>query len=141
MEDSKERKKGVLRWFASNHVAANLLMLLIISAGLLTIFTIKVEFFPEFALDMITVTVPYLGASPSDVEEGVVTRVEEAVAAVDGIKRLTSTSAEGTGMVVVEVEEYADSERARSLGARVADVCVVAVSVDQNPHAEEPRAQ
>jgi len=101
--------KGLLGWFTSNHVAANLLMLLIISAGLLTIFTIKVEFFPEFALDIITVTVPYLGASPSDVEEGVVTRVEEAIAAVDGIKRMTAIAAEGAGMVVVEVEEYADS--------------------------------
>ena len=102
-------KKGLLGWFASNHVAANLLMLLIISAGLLTIFTIKVEFFPEMDLDMITITVPYLGASPSDVEEGVVMRVEEAIAAIDGIKRLTSTAAEGAGMIIVEVEEYADS--------------------------------
>ncbi|GAG31017.1 unnamed protein product, partial [marine sediment metagenome] len=69
MEDSS-RKKGLLEWFASNHVAANLLMLLIISAGLLTVFTIKLEFFPEFSLDIITVSVPYLGASPTDVEEG-----------------------------------------------------------------------
>lgn len=108
MKESSEQK-GLLGWFASNHVAANLLMLLIISAGLLTIFTIKVEFFPEFALDIITVTVPYLGASPSDVEEGVVTRVEEAIAAVDGIKRMTAIAAEGAGMVLVEVEDYADS--------------------------------
>ncbi|UCF00441.1 MAG: efflux RND transporter permease subunit [Planctomycetota bacterium] len=85
-------------------------MILIIAAGLLTIFTMKVEFFPEFALDLITVTVPYLGASPTDVEDGVVTRVEEAVAAVDGIKRMTATAAEGAGMIFVEVEEYADSK-------------------------------
>ena len=109
MEDSKE-KKGLLKWFASNHVAANLLMFLIISAGLLTIFTMKVEFFPEFALDVITVSVPYLGASPTDVEEGVVLRVEEAIGAVDGIKRLTASAAEGAGMVFVEVAEYADTK-------------------------------
>ena len=109
MKDSSE-KKGLLGWFASNHVAANLLMVLIISAGLLTILTIKVEFFPEMDLDIITVTVPYLGASPSDVEEGVVMRVEEAIAAVDGIKRLTSSAAEGAGMILVEVEEYADAK-------------------------------
>ncbi|MHC4185137.1 MAG: efflux RND transporter permease subunit, partial [Planctomycetota bacterium] len=109
MEASSERK-GPLAWFASNHVAANLLMFLIIAAGLLTIFTIKVEFFPEFTLDMITVTVPYLGASPSDVEEGVVLRVEEAIAAVDGIKRLNATAGEGAGMIFAEVEEYADTQ-------------------------------
>ncbi|UCC22218.1 MAG: efflux RND transporter permease subunit, partial [Planctomycetota bacterium] len=107
MEEARE-KSGLLGWFASNHVAANLLMFLIIAAGLLTIFTIKVEFFPEMSLDMITVTVPYLGATPSDVEEGVVMRVEEAIAAVDGIKRMTASAAEGAGMVFVEVEEYAD---------------------------------
>jgi len=107
VEDARE-KSGVLAWFASNHVAANLLMILIIAAGLLTITTMKVEFFPEMSLDIITVTVPYLGASPSDVEEGVVLRVEEAIAAVDGIKRMTASAAEGAGMVFVEVEEYAD---------------------------------
>jgi multidrug efflux pump subunit AcrB len=107
MEETTE-KKGLLSWFASNHVAANLLMFLIVAAGLLTIFTIKVELFPELTLDMITVTVPYRGASPTDVEEGVVLRVEEAIAAVDGIKRLNSTAAEGAGTVSAEVEEYAD---------------------------------
>ncbi|MHC4573112.1 MAG: efflux RND transporter permease subunit, partial [Planctomycetota bacterium] len=109
MEETGE-KKGLLSWFASNHVAANLLMFLIIAAGFLTIFTIKVEFFPEFTLDMITVTVPYRGASPTDVEDGVVLRVEEAVAAVDGAKRLAATAAEGAGTVMVEVEEYADTK-------------------------------
>jgi multidrug efflux pump subunit AcrB len=69
-----------------------------------------VEFFPEMSLDMVTVTVPYLGATPSDVEEGVVMRVEEAIAAVDGIKRINASAAEGAGMVFVEVEEYADTK-------------------------------
>jgi len=107
MTDSAE-KKGLLSWFATNHVAANLLMFLIVAAGILTIKTIKVEFFPELTLDMITVSVPYRGASPGDVEEGVILRVEEAIAAVDGIKRMTSTAAEGVGSVVIEVTEYAD---------------------------------
>ena len=108
MENDQDRK-GLLAWFATNHVAANLLMFVIIIAGLLTIFNVKMEIFPEFSLDMITVTVPYRGASPADVEEGVCLRVEEAVAGVDGIKRMTSTAAEGMGMTLIEVEEYAES--------------------------------
>jgi multidrug efflux pump subunit AcrB len=68
MKDVTE-KRGILGWFASNHVAANLLMLIIIVAGLLSIFSTKMEVFPELSLDMITITVPYLGASPEDVEE------------------------------------------------------------------------
>ncbi len=109
MTDSVD-KKGLLGWFASNHVAANLLMSLIIVSGFLTIFTMKVEFFPEMSMDTIIVTVPYRGASPTEVEEGVCLRVEEAIAGVDGVKRMYSTAAENAGMVIVEVEEYADTK-------------------------------
>jgi len=105
-----EESKGPLAWFARNHVAANLLMLLILVAGFMSILTIRVEFFPEMSVDIITVTVPYLGASPDEVENGVALRVEEAVAAVDGIKRIRSTSSEGSCMVIIEVEEYADTK-------------------------------
>lgn len=107
MNDS-DNKKGILGWFAANHVAANLLMLLIMASGLLAITTAKMEVFPELSLGMINIMVPYRGASPADVEEGVCQRVEEAIAAVDGIKRMTSTAAEGVGTTLVEVEEYAD---------------------------------
>ena len=107
MKDST-KKRGLLGWFATNHVAANLLMFLIIATGLLTIFSTKIEVFPEFSLDMITISVPYRGASPADVEEGVCLRVEEAIAAVDGIKRITSNAGEGGGLTFVEVDEYAD---------------------------------
>ncbi len=108
MEDSTENK-GLLGWFALNHVAANLLMFLIIAAGFLAIFDAKLEVFPEFSLDMINIMVPYRGASPADVEEGVCLRVEEAIAGVDGIKRMTSSAAEGVGSTLVEVEEYANT--------------------------------
>jgi multidrug efflux pump subunit AcrB len=107
--NDSEEKKGILEWFASNHVAANLLMLIIIVAGLLSVFSAKLEVFPELSLDMLTITVPYLGASPEDVEEGVCLRVEESIAAVDGIKRMTSSAAEGAGVTLIEVEEYADA--------------------------------
>ena len=110
MKDST-KKRGLLGWFATNHVAANLLMFLIIATGLLTIFSIKIEVFPEFSLDMISISVPYRGASPADVEEGVCLRVEEAIAAVDGIKRMTSSAAEGGGLTLVEVQEYADAAK------------------------------
>ncbi|UCG56081.1 MAG: efflux RND transporter permease subunit [Phycisphaerales bacterium] len=106
--ERSQNERGVLGWFASNHVAANLLMLLIVAAGLLAIFSARLEVFPEMSLDMINIMVPYLGASPADVEEGVCTRVEEAIAGVDGIKRMTSTAGEGMGSTLVEVEEYAD---------------------------------
>ncbi|MCH7557818.1 MAG: efflux RND transporter permease subunit [Planctomycetes bacterium] len=107
MKDSTE-KRGLLGWFATNHVAANLLMFFIITAGLLAVFTAKMEVFPELSLDRINVIVPYRGASPADVEEGVCLRVEEAIAGVDGIKRITSTAGEGAASILIEVEEYTD---------------------------------
>lgn len=104
--------KGILGWFAANHVASNLLMLLVVVGGLLTLFfKMKVEVFPEFSADMISVTVPYRGATPSDVESGVLLRVEEAVAAIDGVEQITSSANEGVGATFIEVEEYADTQR------------------------------
>ncbi|MCK5171869.1 MAG: efflux RND transporter permease subunit, partial [Planctomycetes bacterium] len=108
MNDLKDDNKGILAWFARNHVAANLLMMLILAGGVLSLFTTTVEIFPETSLDMITVSVPYLGASPAEVEEGVCMRVEEAVAGIEGIKRLRSVASEGSGSVIIEVEEYMD---------------------------------
>ena len=60
---------GMYRWFATNHVAANLLMLFIMVAGVMTALSIKQEVFPEISLDLISIQVLYLGASPSEVEE------------------------------------------------------------------------
>ena len=82
----------MIRWFAHNHVAANLLMLVIIAAGLMSASSIKQEVFPEVEMDMITVQVPYLGATPSEVEEAICVRVEEQVQGVDGIKKITSSA-------------------------------------------------
>jgi multidrug efflux pump subunit AcrB len=103
--------KGAIAWFARNTVAANLMMVVIMAGGLIAAFTVKREVFPEFDLDIITVTVPYLGAAPDEVEEGVCVRVEEAIQGLDGIKRVTSTAAEGRGTVRVELELGADARK------------------------------
>ncbi len=110
----------VLRWFAGNPVVANLLMIVIMVAGLVTVGTVTKEVFPEFSLDMITVSVVYRGAAPEEVEEGVCVKVEEAIQDLEGIKRITSTSAEGSGTVTVELEQGADvREMLNDIKARV----------------------
>jgi multidrug efflux pump subunit AcrB len=108
VDDLVEKEKGLLAWFARNHVAANILMMLIIGGGVISLLTTKVEIFPDLSVDIITVTVPYLGASPAESEEGVCVKVEEAVAGIEGVKRLRSTAYEGAGSVMIEVEDYAD---------------------------------
>lgn len=111
---------NAIRWFAANHVVANLLMAFIIAAGLLTIPAITKEIFPEFDLDLISVSVRYLGAAPEEVEEGVCIKVEEAIQDLEGIKKIESTASEGVGTVMVELETGADSrELLNDIKARV----------------------
>jgi multidrug efflux pump subunit AcrB len=103
---------GVIRWFANNHVAANLLMAIIAVAGLMSAMSIKQEVFPEVQMDMITIQVPYLGATPSEVEEAVCVRVEESIQGIDGIKKITSMASEGIGNVTVEFNRGVDIRKA-----------------------------
>jgi len=93
----------IIEWFAKNPIAANLVLLLIIVGGLLTMSGIKQEVFPEIASDLITVSVPYLGAAPEEVEEAVCVLIEEEIQSLEGIKRITSRASEGIGSVTVEL--------------------------------------
>jgi len=106
--DDGYRGQGIVHWFTDNSVASNVLMVLIVAAGLVTLTSMRQEVFPEFSTDTISVSVPYPGATPSEVEESIATKIEEAVQGVDGIDRLTSSSNEGAGTVVIEVEDGAD---------------------------------
>ena len=101
----------IIDWFARNSVAANLLMVLIIVSGAMSAYSVKQEVFPEFSLDRITISVPYLGAAPAEVEEAVNSRIEEAIQGIDGIKQIISTASEGTGSVMLELELGADARK------------------------------
>ena len=103
--------KKMVAWFASNSVAANLLMVVILVGGGVTAATIKTELFPEFSLDLISVNVPYPGAAPEDVEQSICVRIEEEIHSIEGLKKVTSTAAEGSGTVMIEVLPGADARR------------------------------
>ena len=103
--------KGAIAWFIRNPVAANLLVIIILVSGAVAIPTIKKEIFPEFSADQIAITVAYPGAAPEEVEEGVCSRIEEAVYGLDGIKRIISSAAENAGVVTVELLPGHDARR------------------------------
>ncbi|MCH2110789.1 MAG: efflux RND transporter permease subunit, partial [Polyangiaceae bacterium] len=107
-----EDKRGMLAWMAQNTVASNLLMLLLIVGGLMVLPSIKQEVFPEFELDLVIVNVVYPGASPAEVEEGVILAIEEAVRDVDGLKEVRATASEGQAVVTVELLLGVDRNRA-----------------------------
>jgi len=94
--------------FVRNRVLANVLLLIIVVVGVLATFNMNREFFPEVSVDMITVTVPYPGADPEEVEEGRSRRIEESLDGIEGIKRYYTTSSENVGSAVVEVQDDAD---------------------------------
>ena len=102
---------GGIAWLARNPVAANLLMVLIVAAGLAASTEIVDEAFPQTDLGVIGIDVPFLGAAPEDVEAGVVLRVEEAVQNIEGIRRIQSTASPGSASVQLDLELRADAER------------------------------
>lgn len=104
--------KPIIAWFANNHVAANLLMMLIILAGLVTLPQMQRKSFPDIDIPVINVTVPYLGAAPEEVEEGVCIRIEEELEGIEGVKQIRSNANEGLCTVSVELFENADDAKA-----------------------------
>jgi len=96
-------ERGAIAWMARNSVAANLLMLLLIVGGILIGLSIQQEVFPEFDLDFVQVLVPYPGASPAEVEQGILLSIEDGVRGLDGVKRVTSNAFEGNGVVMIEL--------------------------------------
>ena len=103
--------RGPLAWMARHRVAPNLLMVVLLLGGLLMTTQIRQEVFPEFSSDNVIVQVPYPGASPSEVEQGVILAIEEAVQGIVGVEEVTSTAREGSGTVTAEVQQSADYQR------------------------------
>jgi len=105
MAEKLEEEKGLIAWFANNHVAANLMMIIIIMAGLFSVYTITKKAMPDFDLPFIQVSMAYPGATPADVENGIIILIEEAVEDLDGIDTIRSIAREGSGNVILEVDE------------------------------------
>lgn len=98
--------KGMIAWFANNPVAANLLMAIILGLGIWSMLVlVPLEVYPEFERDTVTIDVRYRGATPAEVEEAVVVRIEEAIADLQGIEELVSSAREGSGEVRVDVSK------------------------------------
>jgi len=94
----------IIKWFSGNHVAGNFLMLAVLLAGFSTWFQLRKEVFPETSFDAVVVSVPYPNATPEEVANGVIIPIEEAIADVEGIKRVRSTASRNIGALTVEVE-------------------------------------
>jgi multidrug efflux pump subunit AcrB len=109
-----QKSGGPIAWMAGNTVAANLLMVMLLLGGLFFMSQIKQEVYPEFDIDTITVSVSYSGASPEEVEQGIVLAIEEAVIGLEGVDEVSSSATEGKGVVTVELLSGADLQKLAS---------------------------
>lgn len=110
--DRARDRKGIIAFMAKNGVAANLILMLMLVAGYFSYTNMVQEVFPENSLDTISVSVVYPGATPEEIEESIVQKVEEAVESIEGVKKVTATAAEGAGAVLVELQFGTSIDRA-----------------------------
>jgi multidrug efflux pump subunit AcrB len=94
--------RGPLHWFIHNPIAANLLMVVLLLGGVMTVPSLDKQFFPTPELNQVRVTLPFPGAGPAEVEEQICVRIEEAIHDLSGIKEIRSTAVQGLGTVLVE---------------------------------------
>lgn len=102
------KQRGVIGLLLRHRVAANVLMLLAFIVGVVGVTRMNVQFFPSFELDIVSVRVVWSGAAAEDVEAGITAPLEERLRTVDGLKKMTSTSALGVSSITLELEERTD---------------------------------
>lgn len=102
---------SLLGWFVKNKVTANIIMLIFLFGGVYMGIFIKKEVFPEFELDMVTISVAYPGASPSEVEQGIILAIEEKIRGIEGVKEVIATAKESSASIVAELSEGTNKMR------------------------------
>ncbi len=111
MAVANREPRGLLAWFASNSVAANLLMLLIFIGGIIGFNIVDKEVFPRFNLHKIDIVALYPSAGPLEIEQSLCIRIENAIAEREGVKRLNSQITEGQCRITVAILPDQDQEQ------------------------------
>jgi len=101
-------RRGVTGFFVHHKLAANLVMLVMLLGGVLALTRMNVQFFPTFALDVVSVRVVWSGASAEDIEQGITNPLEQRLRGVQSLKKMTSTSAQGVSSITLEFQESSD---------------------------------
>jgi multidrug efflux pump subunit AcrB len=105
---------GLIGLFARHRTAGNLLMAIMLLAGVIALTQLKRQFFPDFGIDVVAVGVVWPGATALDVEANIVAALEPDLRVLDSVKRVTSTAAEGSASIAVEFEPGSDMQQGLS---------------------------
>ena len=108
---SPSQRPSLITYFANNPVAANLLMVIFLVGGFIAAQGLTTQVFPDIDQGIINVVVPYPGASPSEVEESITRRVDEAVRGIDGVDQVISKASENYGRTTIQLKERVDAEK------------------------------
>ncbi len=95
--------RSVIRWAIKNSPAMNTFLIASLIIGAVSMIVMRREVFPNFALEIVLVSVPFPGATPDETEEGICQKIESAVANLDGVKKMTSVAMENFGYVILEL--------------------------------------
>ncbi|MDE0310513.1 MAG: efflux RND transporter permease subunit, partial [Acidiferrobacterales bacterium] len=101
--------KGPISYFASNRVAANLLLVFLLVGGLSSAYFLPVQLFPKIDLRQVTIAVPFPGSSSKEIEQDIIRRIEERVIGLRGVERVISSAEQGLGLVRIEMHTFAES--------------------------------
>jgi multidrug efflux pump subunit AcrB len=124
--------RGLLTWFIKYPTWANVIKILIMIFGLMALLNMKTSFFTELDSNMISITVVYPGASPEEIEQGVVQKIEDNLKGIQGIDRYSSTSQENFASIMVEVF------RSYDIGEVLMDVKNAVERINSFPQGIEP---
>ena len=114
---------SLIAWFTRNGVAANLLMVFIVAGGIWGLSVIVLQEYPDREFREIDVSVTYRGSTPGEVEQAIVTRLEEALFDIEGVKEITARATAGRGVVTLEIEDgYSLSEKLDEVTNRVSTI-------------------
>lgn len=123
---------GVVGWFARNHVAANLLMIAVVAAGLLMSHSIRQEIYPTYTLDIVQIEMRYRGASPAEVEQAILLPIESELRGMEILREIRSRASEGRATVTAELVPGTDRNRG------LQEITAAVQRIDLFPDGAEP---
>jgi multidrug efflux pump subunit AcrB len=104
MSTNEKKQTGLIAFFANNSVAANLMMVFIIIMGLVSYFTMQRQMFPNIEINYIQITATYPGASPQEIEESIIVKIEESLKGVTEITKQTGRAFRNFGQITLEID-------------------------------------
>ncbi len=131
----------IITAFAANTVFANIIMVIILLAGIMAANTMNRESMPDMALDKISISVSYPGADPEEVEEGVSRKIEDAIDGLNGIDDYKTVSAEGMATASIDVKDGYDPEVLLSRIRNEVDAITTFPEDSETPSVTRPQIQ